>query len=153
MEETPGIYQHHSPVGQRDRLDSPALPAVVEGPVLDVSRLDALRQMGADALPLVDRIIVSFLAGAPTLLAAVRGAVESGDPSELARVAHKFRGNAANLGAARVSDICRELEQRGRDRSTRDSRELLASLQDALDDTMVRLREQLRPAATVRAPR
>jgi HPt (histidine-containing phosphotransfer) domain-containing protein len=80
-------------------------------------------------------------------LAAVRASIESGDSSELARTAHKLRGNAANLGATRVSGICEELEQRGRDRSARDSSELLASLGTALDDTMSLLRKQLLPVA------
>lgn len=120
---------------------------MIEDPVLDASRLDALRQMGADALPLVDRIIVSFLAESSDSLAAVRRAIEQGEPAELARAAHRLRGSAATLGATRVSGICQELEQRGRDRSTGDTRVLLASLGDALDATMVLLRAQLRPAA------
>ncbi len=135
-----------SPADQA-RLASSTAPAAVPDLVLDVSRLDALRQMGPEALPLVDRIIDSFLAGAPMSLAAVRGSIESGDSSELARTAHKLRGNAANLGATRVSDICEELEQRGRDRSAQDSSELLASLGTALDDTISLLRKQLLPAA------
>lgn len=104
--------------------------------------------MGPDALPLVERIIVSFLTGSQDSVAAVRQAIDAGDPSELTRVAHKLRGSASTIGADRVSGICQELEQRGHDdRTTRGSQALLAPLEDALNDTAVLLRGQLRPAA------
>ena len=79
-----------------------------------MSRLDALGAMGDAGPPLVERIIAAFVAGAETTLTAIRRAIETRTPTELARLAHRLGGSAANLGAVRVSGICRELEQHAR---------------------------------------
>ena len=109
-------------------------------PLLDMSRLEALGGIGDGASPLVERIIASFVVGAQDTLTAIRRAIETTDPTELARLAHRLGGSAANLGAARVSGICRELEQNGRSGDIRAAERLVPSLASELDETFIVLR-------------
>ncbi len=125
------------------RLD-PGLPDG-EAVLLDPSRLESLRGMGAGASTVVGRIVSSFVAGAEESLAELRQAVESGQHLEVARLAHKLRGSAANLGAVRVSELCLELEQRAGDGHTQEAERLLTSVEAVLDRTIALLREQSVP--------
>ena len=114
--------------------------SVAGEPLLDMSRLEALGGMGDGASPLVERIIASFVVSAQDTLTAIRRALETTDPTELARLAHRLGGSAANLGAVRVSVICRELEQDGRDGNIRAAARLVPSLTSELDETFIVLR-------------
>ena len=111
-----------------------------EAVFLDPSRLEALRDMGAGAFTVVDRIVGSFVAGAEESLAEVRRAVEAGHSTEVARLAHKLRGSAANLGAVRVSELCFALEQQASDGGRQEADRLVALLETALDRTIALLR-------------
>jgi len=72
--------------------------------------MDALRALdGGDGSFLAD-LIESFLASAGQALPNLAAAVAAGDTLELAQEAHRFRGEAATLGAIGLADLCRELE-------------------------------------------
>ena len=73
-------------------------------PLLDPAALEGLRELGGDEF--VARVVRTFLADAPPLLAALRGS----DPNEVRRAAHTLTSNGATFGATRFTELCRELE-------------------------------------------
>ena len=44
----------------------------------------------------------------------LREAVNSGTPTTVRRVAHKFKSSAGSVGAVQLGDLCQEMEQRCR---------------------------------------
>jgi CheY-like chemotaxis protein len=139
------LWQHIS----GDTTDWVGDPPAADEPLLDMSRLDALGAMGDAGPPLVERIIAAFVTGAQQSLTAIQRAVETRSPTELARVAHRLGGSAANLGAIRVSGICRELERHARRGDIPGAGRLVASLANDLEETVLLLRG-LTPRAGLR---
>jgi signal transduction histidine kinase/DNA-binding response OmpR family regulator len=111
----------------------------------DPSRLEALRVMGGDASPLVARIVGSFVDGVDASLSSIRGVAASGDAPQLARLAHRLRGSAANLGAIHVSQLCLELETRGRAGDAVGLEPLIRQLSHAVAATVADLERELAP--------
>jgi HPt (histidine-containing phosphotransfer) domain-containing protein len=64
---------------------------------------------------LFERLAVLFLQEMPSDLARLRGALGAGDASEVKETAHKIKGSAAAVGAAKVSTAAAHLEQMGRE--------------------------------------
>jgi two-component system sensor histidine kinase/response regulator len=63
--------------------------------------------------PLLRKVADLFLADCPGLLEQIRGALAAGDGPTLERAAHRMKGSAANLSAARVVDLSERLEMAG----------------------------------------
>ncbi|HEY0904382.1 MAG TPA: PAS domain-containing protein [Marmoricola sp.] len=85
-------------------------PPSAQPPVLDARRLEDLVEMGSAAVPLVQRAIDNFVAAVEDHVEALRAALAASDASAVRAVAHRVKGSAANLGAARVADLALELE-------------------------------------------
>jgi CheY-like chemotaxis protein len=69
--------------------------------------------------PLVDEDVEDWLAEAylqeePKILGELRDALQSGEASRVAFVAHKFKGTAASVGASALTAACEELEGQAR---------------------------------------
>ncbi|HEY0948684.1 Hpt domain-containing protein, partial [Nocardioides sp.] len=73
-------------------------------------RLGILRGLGAPGGGLLAAAAGAFATAAPVLLETIRTAVAAGDQLGLRRAAHEIAGTAANLGAARVADLARQIE-------------------------------------------
>ena len=78
-------------------------------------------------------IIDKFLDTAEQQEAAIRRAIEGNDPATLATAAHGLKGSSATVGAARMADICKQLERTGRAGSVAGAGERLVELQRELD--------------------
>ena len=117
----------------------PAPPAPAGSP-LDQRALDQIRALRRPGAPdLLGKIIGLYLESSAGLLQQARDAVASADPEALRQAAHGLKSSSANLGATRVAALCRELEQRGRERRLEDAAELLR----ALETHYLRAREAL----------
>jgi HPt (histidine-containing phosphotransfer) domain-containing protein len=85
-----------------------------ESPVLEPAVLDELRQAtGADD-DFVKELISTYLADGSVLLDAIAKAVEAGDGGALVRPAHTLKSSSASLGAMRLAQLSRDLEEDGR---------------------------------------
>jgi len=60
------------------------------------------------------KLLEAFFGNAPTLLAEMRGGVESGATEEVRRAAHTLKSNAASFGATALAELCRSLEAQAR---------------------------------------
>ncbi len=78
-------------------------------------------------------IIDKFLDTAEQQEAAIRRAIDRNDPAALAIAAHGLKGSSATVGAARMAEICQQLERDGRDGSVAGAGERLAELRRELD--------------------
>jgi HPt (histidine-containing phosphotransfer) domain-containing protein len=82
---------------------------------LDPTVIDSLRQLTGEGEPEVVReVLTLFRDGAPARIAAIAGACCAGDAGALQRSAHEFKGASATIGAYRLQQCCRELEDAGR---------------------------------------
>ncbi len=83
--------------------------------VLDAEVLASLRELQADDDPdFVAELIDVFLEDSPARLRDIRAAAAEGDADRLVRAAHTLKSASANVGAARVSDVCARIEDRGK---------------------------------------
>jgi HPt (histidine-containing phosphotransfer) domain-containing protein len=78
---------------------------------LDEKALAALRSLGADAF---EQIVAVFRVSAANLVARAEAATASGDAQALRDATHALKSSSAQLGALRLSEIARELENLGR---------------------------------------
>ncbi|GAA3318538.1 response regulator [Arthrobacter ramosus] len=89
----------------------PETPKESAGPALDPARLETLRDLGpADGLGLLPAAAQAFRQDIQPSLEALRRALGNGNGDAFRQVAHKLKGAAANIGAARAARMCEELE-------------------------------------------
>lgn len=98
--------------------------------VVNFDRLEALRQLDpAGGVEFLKRLISIFLTSAPKFVMQIETAIQTDDRVGLAQSAHSLRSSAANVGAEKLSDICRLLEESENHLPRRDIVELLSKLQ------------------------
>lgn len=82
--------------------------------VINLDRLNALRQLDPNGnTGFLKRLVNIFLASTPEFVKNIETAIQAGDRAELVRAAHSLRSSAANVGAEKLSEICRLLEEFG----------------------------------------
>jgi signal transduction histidine kinase/CheY-like chemotaxis protein len=93
---------------------APALPAPAptSADVLDPALIDELLILGPQV---VDRIITTYLAAAPTRIEELQTAISELNLDVIARLAHALKGSSASLAAARMASLCSDLENAIRD--------------------------------------
>ena len=117
-------------------------PAAAFDDVLDLSMIEVLRDLQDDDDPeFVAELIGVFIAELPDHLAALHQALETAAPDDVRAGAHKIRGAAANLGAAPLSELCAELEQRGRDGELAGADEMLNRIDTLAERSCEALRQ------------
>jgi len=96
----------------------------------------------------LDRTMLSHLTAlyftqAAGQMAALGGAIDSGELATVGEVAHKFKGSSYTLGAARVAEILAEIEAAARNGEVGEAQELVAKLRRGLTDTQTALAGRL----------
>ena len=104
-----------------------------EAPVIDTERQSLLRTLGPDdGWGLLPMVVKSFLDDCPRILETLRTSVATGDSYAVRTSAHRLKGAAANIGAARVAAACLALEKAAPDTTPSDA-EVVALLEAELD--------------------
>ena len=80
--------------------------------ILDESRLAEMAEYDDDG-SLIAGMIKSYLADMPARIAAMQAAHDADDAGALALAAHALKGSASNIGARRLSAICKRIEAAG----------------------------------------
>jgi PAS domain S-box-containing protein len=70
---------------------------------------------GEEGREAVRELVDTFLEDAATQMASLHGAVERGDADAARRAAHTLKSNGATFGAQPFADLCRQLENLGRE--------------------------------------
>ena len=109
---------------------------------------DALRQISAlghgSSSDLLSRVVRSYLDAAPTLIDALRRAVEGNDARSIAAAAHRLKGSSAQLGVEGVASLCADLEALGKSDDSDNPEEMAAAaLLSELEDEFGRVRPAL----------
>ncbi|MEN8177822.1 MAG: ATP-binding protein [Pseudomonadota bacterium] len=112
---------------------------------LDTRVLDNIKKIQRPGKPpILERIIPLYLESAPQLFESMHAAVAEQDAETLRHKAHSLKSSSANLGALDLSDLCKQLEQAGRDNRLVDAELLLGELQTVHEKTMQALRQLLK---------
>ena len=113
---------------------------------------DALRQIAAlgqgSSSDLLSRVVRSYLDAAPTMIEALRRAVDEDDYASISAAAHRFKGSSAQLGVERVADLCADLEALGKNNGNGNNNDMPqgtapAALLSELEDEFGRVRAAL----------
>ncbi len=81
-------------------------------PSLDEQIIADLRETSQDTgVDLIGELAAMLFNGLPKALATLRAAAVERDSKEVAAAAHKIKGAAAGLGAARIARFCGEIQQ------------------------------------------
>ncbi len=128
-----------SPAGQAAK---PA-PAAA-GDSINRRALDAIRAMmgpGGDAL--VRKVIRAYLDDMPSGLGRMMRAAEAGEADELRNTAHSMKSSSANVGAERLSRLCKALESIGRSGTVEGTLPLLQEATGELERVVAALNAEL----------
>ena len=130
-----------SPESRDSRGDSAAGAAGngAGGEAISRARIERIRASMPDRRSLLDELIALFVADVPRRLGAMAQAIGRGDGAALALNAHALRGGAANFGAARLDDLCGELEGAGASGGL----EAAPALLEAIERESARVRDAL----------
>jgi signal transduction histidine kinase/CheY-like chemotaxis protein len=97
--------------------------------VLDPAALTDLLSMLGGEFVYLEELIDSFLEDGPQLLAELQDYVAEGDSAGASRIAHSLKSNGADFGAYTFSELCKELELRGRSGQLQGAVGLLAQIE------------------------
>jgi len=94
--------------------------------VLDPVAWEGLQEMSRRGYFSLPDFVATFRSEALQSLAGLRQGIGEADPQTLERQAHALKGSSRELGAGRLAEICRQLEELGRAGSLSGAAELLA---------------------------
>jgi CheY-like chemotaxis protein len=110
-------------------------------PPVDLSRLQELLDLGAEAAPLVERAIENFLTQLPQQLDGIETAVRLRDSELLRQLAHRLRGSALNLGALRFADVALAVESHADADAAENAERLLPQLRETAAEAVAVLND------------
>ncbi len=112
-----------------DRWLPPARPDDADRSPIDRLIFQGLEDLAGDEAPdFVPMLIGHFLRDAPMSIAQIRAAASS-DPEEAARLAHRLKGSASNLGALRMAEWCERIRRACDSQAAEDVDALLGGLE------------------------
>lgn len=92
--------------------------------------LDNLRALGepGEPDPLIE-FIDMFFADTPQVLQRLRQGLDAQNPNAVREAAHSLKGSSSNLGAEKLSHLCRDLESQSKSGVLTSAAELLAQIE------------------------
>jgi two-component system, sensor histidine kinase and response regulator len=103
---------------------------------IDPQALETIRQLRPGLLL---RVLNAWLSESPGLYQAMVEAAAQGDGDALFRAAHTLKNSSANVGARELSQLCAELEQRGRHNQLDEVGDAIAELAQHFERTLAEL--------------
>ncbi len=100
--------------------------------VIDMSVIASLRELGGDGdESLFHELLELYVDDSTRQMRRLEEALKSGDLKVAERIAHTLKSSSANLGAMAMSEICKQMELRGRSQTPAAMGELLPATRDA----------------------
>ena len=103
---------------------------MIQREVINRAALDNIRALsrdGGDAL--VQKVIGAYVGDTPQHLRTLRHAIAGLDPDNVRRVAHSLKSASANVGAHKLAELCKEMEQLGRSETVEGAELLLTDME------------------------
>ena len=123
---------HESTFSPSVSTENPSSVAHIDEAALDNIR--ALEQ--GDGNQILQQVIGIYLESCPDLLSRLHDAVSKGDAERMRKSAHSLKSSSANVGAAQLSSLCKELEYMGRDHTVEGAENVFSQI--ALEYKVVR---------------
>ena len=118
--------------------------ADVAADCLDRSMLEKIREASpGDPDGLLARVIHRYLTDAPRLIGIMRAAQAEADTAALGRAAHSLKSSSATVGAARLSEFCRRIEEATRAGHGSDISKHVAAAEEAFEEAAGPLRREI----------
>lgn len=115
---------------------------------IDESILNELMQLNTQADPnFVANLVDRFESLAAEKLAEIKNALQKNDRETLFKLAHSLKGSGANLGAASLSSLCKNLQSQSREGDPDVLNDLVQKLEAGLPGTLSALRDFIRSAS------
>lgn len=92
---------------------------------VDVDALEELKEVMEDEF---DVLITTYLEDSVVRLDSLKMALGSGDPEALRKEAHSFKGSSGNIGAPILAELCRQLEDIGKEGSVEGADSLITQI-------------------------
>ncbi len=112
------VPSHMVEMAAESRPDTPVsapAPLAPRDANLNQRALDNIRSLDPDGREgVLKEVLQIYIGEAPGQLLAMTQAVQTRNPSELARVAHALKSASQNVGAVQMGETCRQLEQIGK---------------------------------------
>ena len=86
-------------------------PDIHGTPTLDQVQLSELHNSCGHDLALVAEVLELYLHDSKQIIPMLRWAAETADPDALGELAHKLRGSSSYVGALRMVELCKTLEE------------------------------------------
>jgi HPt (histidine-containing phosphotransfer) domain-containing protein len=113
-----------------------------QAPILDQQVLDDLRASVAGDDAFVAELTATYVTEGADHMSQIEAAAQAGDVEAIVRPAHSLKSSSASLGAARMSQISRDIELAGREGRADRISDLVAAARAAWDDTVGELRDR-----------
>jgi CheY-like chemotaxis protein/HPt (histidine-containing phosphotransfer) domain-containing protein len=110
---------------EKSPVTDAADPSPPAPPDIDQVVLGELREIMEEAFP---DLVHTYLRDTPALIIAMRDGIRDGDANGLRLAAHTIKSSSANMGAAQVAALAKELESIGRAGTTEGAKPLLVKL-------------------------
>ncbi len=107
---------------------------------LDPETLQMLRDVMEADFP---RLIETFIRDSAAHLQDIAGALAQGDSDGARRAAHSFKGSSSNIGAQRLSALCRDIERSAREGRLDALHELLTQVEQEFSSVSSQLQSHL----------
>ena len=112
-------------------------------PAINQAALDNIRQLQRPGNPdLLQKIVTIYMNDSPGLLNALREAIDQDDAALVRMHAHRFKSGSANLGALRLAELCRQLEEMGRNNELQGALTLLSRVENEFKAASVALQQE-----------
>lgn len=117
---------------------------IINNSVLNLDTLNILRQLDPEGGGgFLKRLVAIYLSTAPESLIQIENAIKTVDRHTLIKVAHTFKSSAANVGAEKLADICKQLEVYGENDQMNEAAKLLVRIQHESRYVKIALEELL----------
>ena len=93
--------------------------------------LAGLEKQGSDEL--IARVVGAYLSSSTKLARGIQEAIQAADPKAMAAAAHTLKSSSAQVGAMKLSGLCKELEARGHSGSLEGAETLFQELSRELE--------------------
>ncbi|KAB2935776.1 MAG: Hpt domain-containing protein [Candidatus Contendobacter sp.] len=109
-------------------------------PLLDDEAITELRDIMEDEFA---ELLNAFLNDLPAQIARLQTVATQGDADELYQIAHKLKSSCGSIGAPRLTELIRRLEQAGRQKVLDGATPLLRQVETVAGETIAGLRARL----------
>ena len=108
---------------------------------IDAQVLESLLDMLGDDQEVLAEIINCYLDESPKIVTAIQTSVSNQDADSLGKAAHSFKSSSASVGAINLSELCVQLESKGKIGDLEGVLELVSQMSDEYAQVEIALKK------------